>query len=55
MTRSTLRVVTLDGRVERGYALIGESQEGITMDPDGHLYIAQDQGGIIKVRWLRPR
>ena len=52
---NTLWVVTLDGRIERGYALIGESQEGIAIDPDGHLYIAQDQGGIVKVRWLRPQ
>lgn len=28
-------------------------QEGLAMDPDGFMYIAQDIGGIVKVKWLR--
>lgn len=35
------------------YAFPGDNQEGITVDPEGHIYIAQDTGGIIKLKWLR--
>ena len=35
------------------FALPGDNQEGIAMDEAGHLYIAQDSGGIIKLIWLR--
>ena len=34
-------------------AFPGDNQEGVTVDPDGFLYIAQDTGGIVKIRWLR--
>ncbi len=34
-------------------AFPGDNQEGITVDSDGFLYIAQDTGGIIKLKWLR--
>jgi uncharacterized protein YjiK len=34
-------------------AFPGDNQEGITVDPDGFIYIAQDTGGIIKLKWLR--
>lgn len=35
------------------YAFPGDNQEGITVDNDGNIYIAQDTGGIIKLKWLR--
>jgi uncharacterized protein YjiK len=47
--------ITLDGRLVREYAFLGDSQEGITRDDEGHLYIAQDRGGILKVKDLRKR
>jgi uncharacterized protein YjiK len=35
------------------WAFPGDNQEGITLDDDGFLYIAQDTGGVIKLKWLR--
>jgi len=35
------------------YAFPGDNQEGVTVDSEGYIYIAQDSGGIIKLRWLR--
>lgn len=34
-------------------AFPGDNQEGIAVDPDGFIYIAQDTGGILKLQWLR--
>lgn len=34
------------------YAFPGDNQEGVTVDSDGFIYIAQDAGGIIKLKWL---
>lgn len=34
-------------------AFPGDNQEGITVDPDGFIYIAQDTGGVVKLEWLR--
>lgn len=45
--------ITLDGKIIREYAFLGDSQEGITRDDEGYLYIAQDLGGILKVKDLR--
>ena len=47
--------VTLDGKMVKQYAFLGNEQEGICRDDEGYLYIAQDLGGIIKVKDLRPR
>jgi len=44
--------MSLDGQILKQYAFIGDDQEGITLDDEGYLYIAQDSGGIIKVRYL---
>jgi uncharacterized protein YjiK len=44
--------ITLDGELVREYAFPGNDQEGIAWDPDGYLYIAQDSGGIIKLKDL---
>jgi len=35
------------------YAFPGDNQEGVTADNSGFIYIAQDSGGIIKLKWLR--
>lgn len=35
------------------YAFPGDNQEGVTVDSEGYIYIAQDTGGIIKLKWLR--
>jgi len=45
--------ITLDGRLIKEYAFLGDNQEGICRDEEGFLYIAQDSGGIIKVKDLR--
>ncbi len=44
--------MTTDGRVLRTWALTGANQEGLTMDEGGLMYIAQDSGGVIKIRPL---
>lgn len=45
--------VTLEGRIVRQYAFPGDNQEGLCRDDQGYLYIAQDSGGIIKIKDLR--
>lgn len=45
--------VTLEGRLVNQYAFLGDNQEGLAKDDDNYLYIAQDTGGILKVRDLR--
>ena len=45
--------ITLEGKLVNEYAFLGDNQEGITLDDKGYLYIAQDEGGIIKVKDLR--
>jgi len=45
--------LTLEGKVVRAYAFPGDNQEGLARDDQGFLYIAQDNGGIIKIRDLR--
>lgn len=45
--------VDLDGRIMKEYAFLGDNQEGIARDDEGYLYIAQDSGGILKVKDLR--
>jgi hypothetical protein len=34
---------------------LGDNQEGLCRDNEGYLYIAQDSGGILRVKDLRPR
>lgn len=45
--------ITLEGKLVNEYAFLGDNQEGITLDDKGYLYIAQDSGGILKVKDLR--
>lgn len=47
--------LTLDGKLVKEYAFLGDEQEGIAWDEEDYLYIAQDTGGIIRVRDLRKR
>jgi uncharacterized protein YjiK len=47
--------ITLAGKLVHQYAFLGDNQEGLARDDEGYLYIAQDTGGIIKVKDLRPR
>ena len=50
---NTFFEITRTGEVLRSYAFPGNDQEGITVDPEGFLYIAQDSGGIIKFKWSK--
>jgi uncharacterized protein YjiK len=45
--------ISLDGKIVKEYAFLGDSQEGIARDDEGYMYIAQDLGGILKVKDLR--
>ncbi|MBN2409020.1 MAG: SdiA-regulated domain-containing protein [Candidatus Aminicenantes bacterium] len=47
--------ITLEGRLVNEYAFPGDNQEGVCRDDEGYLYIAQDSGGILKVKDLRRR
>lgn len=47
--------ITLEGKLVKQYAFLGDNQEGLTRDDEGYLYIAQDSGGIIKIKDLRKR
>ncbi len=45
--------ITLSGRIVAQYAFPGDSQEGLARDDEGYLYLAQDNGGIFKLKDLR--
>jgi uncharacterized protein YjiK len=45
---NTLLLMTTEGDIHTSYSLPGETQEGVTLDDEGHLYIAEDSGNIIK-------
>ena len=45
--------ITPGGDVVDFWAFPGDNQEGLAMDSEGLVYIAQDTGGIVKVRWRR--
>jgi uncharacterized protein YjiK len=47
--------ITLQGKLVKQYAFLGDDQEGLCRDDEGYLYIAQDIGKIIKVKDLRRR
>ena len=42
-----------EGIIIKEYAFPGDNQEGIILDDEGHIYIAQDSGGIIKFKYKR--
>jgi len=41
-----------DHRLLSVYAFPGDNLEGVAVDPDGYIYIAQDSGDIVKLKWL---
>lgn len=47
---NTLFEVTRTGTGVNSYALPGKNQEGLTVDHEGFLYIAEDSGGVIKFK-----
>ncbi|MBC8505383.1 MAG: SdiA-regulated domain-containing protein [Anaerolineales bacterium] len=48
---NTLQVIGLDGEIAATYALPGQDQEGITLDAQDNIYIAQDSGAILRATW----
>jgi len=54
-SHNALLKVTLSGDVQNAYAFPGAAQEGIALDESGFLYIAQDIGGVIKLRIQAPQ
>lgn len=50
---NTIFEFTKAGTLLGGHAFPGDNQEGITVDDQGFMYIAQDSGGIIKIRWKK--
>ena len=46
--------LTRDGEILKVYELSADDPEGITFDDEGFLYIAQDSGGILKLRPTDP-
>jgi sugar lactone lactonase YvrE len=49
---NTMLECSLKGQLLAVYAFPGDNQEGIAVDNEGFIYIAQDTGGIIKLEWL---
>ena len=45
--------ITRGGGIVDFWAFPGDNQEGIAVDGEGFVYIAQDSGGIVKVKWRR--
>jgi uncharacterized protein YjiK len=52
-TTNTLFELTRGGELIRSWALPGDNQEGLAIDQEGFVYIAQDSGGVLKLKWLR--
>jgi len=50
---NTIFEFTRTGTLLSGHAFPGDNQEGITVDNQGFLYIAQDSGGILKIKWKK--
>jgi uncharacterized protein YjiK len=48
-TTNLLLEVTLDGNVRRQYLIPGADQEGVVLDKMGFIYIAQENGEVIKI------
>jgi uncharacterized protein YjiK len=50
---NSLFEITRKGEILKSYAFPGDNQEGIAIDNENNIYIAQDTGGIIKIKWFR--
>jgi uncharacterized protein YjiK len=50
-TLNSCSVLTRNGSLLQTYDIPGRDQEGITLDANGMLYIAQDSGGILAFSW----
>ncbi|MDP8223162.1 MAG: SdiA-regulated domain-containing protein [Candidatus Lernaella stagnicola] len=50
---NTFFEVSTAGQIVSYWAFPGADQEGITLDDEDFMYIAQDSGGILKIKWLR--
>lgn len=50
---NSLFEISPDHQVVGAWAFPGNDQEGIAADADGNFYLAQDSGGIIKLKWNR--
>ena len=50
---NTVFELTTAGELLNSWAFPGDNQEGMAVDEEGFLYIAQDSGGIIKTKWDR--
>ena len=50
---NTFLEITMAGELVNFYAFPGSEQEGIAIDNEGYMYIAQDIGGIVKIRWKK--
>jgi uncharacterized protein YjiK len=50
---NTIYQVTLAGRIVNFWAFPGDEQEGLAIDENNFMYIAQDIGGVLKIKWLR--
>ena len=48
---NTIFEFTRTGTLLSGFAFPGDNQEGITVDDQGFLYVAQDSGGVLKIKW----
>ena len=44
--------ISMAGKIRDAKAFPGQNQEGIAFDDKGNIYVAQDSGGILKMRWL---
>jgi len=50
---NTIFEFTKTGKLLSGHAFPGDNQEGITVDDQSFMYIAQDSGGILKIKWKK--
>ncbi|MFC1715747.1 SdiA-regulated domain-containing protein [Candidatus Poribacteria bacterium] len=48
---NTFLEITMAGELANFYAFPGSEQEGIAIDEEGYMYIAQDTGGVVKIKW----
>jgi len=48
---NTVLTYSLEHELISTHAFPADFQEGVTVDPNGFLYVAQDSGGIIKFKW----